>query len=428
MNRIHSLQTTFKAFIHWFLKASWKKKVLVAFAVGFVGFIVTSPLRAKGPAYTTEAVTKDTVIDTVSESGNVASSGRFDVYSPSTGYIEEVYVQNGAIVAPGDNLFKVKSTATAQEQATAYTAYQNAVSAAKTAEQSKLTYQALIGKDRQAVLDAQNAVDYKNSNSTNPSTKKDYTELEKQSIDAALENARQTFSADEKKYIEADTAIAAARASINSTWLAYQATQDIVVTAPAPGSIANFSYSIGDKVTANSSTTLTSSSTVPTLVILGDLSRTNIRIALNEVDVDKVQVGQEATITFDAFRDKKFIGRVSTIDTAGTNTNGVITYIATINLNSIDTTIKTEMTATVSIETAKHENVLTVPNSAVKPYKGSKAVVVLGKSKDTQVKNKAGKELPLHYVPVKVGLKGITRTEILEGVTEGMQVVTSSIN
>jgi multidrug efflux pump subunit AcrA (membrane-fusion protein) len=86
------------------------------------------------------------------------------------------------------------------------------------------------------------------------------------------------------------------------------------------------------------------------------------------------------------------------------------------------------MTATVSIETAKHENVLTVPNSAVKPYKGGKAVVVVGVTKDSQVKNKAGKKLPFHYVPVKVGLKGITRTEIISGVSEKTEVVTSSIN
>lgn len=412
----------FNKITNWYRKTSWKKKIGIALLILIILFFATAPLRTKGPQYTTEPVTRASISDIVSESGNVASSGRFDVYSTSTGYIEEVYVGNGDSVKRGANLFKVKSTATPQDQATAYANYQNAVSAQKTAEQSKLTYQALLGKDRQAVLDAQNDVDYKNNNTSNPATKKDYTDLEKQSIDSLLGNSRQTFTADEKKYIEADVAINAAKASVNSTWLAYLATQDLIITAPAPGTIANFSASAGDKVTANAA------SVTPALVILGDISKTTIKIPLNEVDVDKVKTSQKATITFDAFRERKYKGHISTIDTAGTNTNGVITYNATIVVDNSDSNIKTEMTATVSIETAKQEDVLTVPNSAVKPYKGGKAVIVAGENKDSQVKNKAGKKLPYHYIPVKVGLKGITRTEIITGINEGTQVVSSSIN
>ncbi|CAN5193128.1 HlyD family efflux transporter periplasmic adaptor subunit [soil metagenome] len=429
MNIMHSLKNKIVSWKNWFQKASWKKKIALIVAVIIVIYIATSPLRSKGTVYTTEPVSKNTVIDTVSESGNIASSGRFDVYSTSTGYIEEVYVQNGIMVERGDDLFKVKSTSTPQEQASAYTSYQNAASAQKTSEQNKLTYQALLGKDRQTVIDAQNAVDFKNNNTVNPATKKEYTDLEKQSIDASIENARQTFTADEKKYLDVDTSINAAKAAVNSTWLAYQATKDVVVGAPAPGVIANFSYSIGDKVVANASSALSSaSSATPALVILGDLSKVSVKIPLNEVDVNKVKIGQAATITFDAFRDRKYKGHVSTIDTAGTNTNGVITYNASVVIDNPDTNIKTEMTATVAIETARHANVLTVTNSAVKPYKGGKAVLVKGEDKANLVKNKAGKQLPLHYVPVKIGLKGVTRTEITSGVTEGMEVVTSSIN
>ncbi len=101
MNIINSLFKKITSLKDWFFKASWKKKLIV-FIVAFVAlFILTSPLRAKPPTYTTEPVTKATVADIVSESGNVASSGRFDVYSPSTGYIEESYVQNGDPIKVG---------------------------------------------------------------------------------------------------------------------------------------------------------------------------------------------------------------------------------------------------------------------------------------------------------------------------------------
>jgi multidrug resistance efflux pump len=401
--------------------------VLVIVGIILALLVLTSPFRKKTPLYTTEPVTRSTVSDIVSESGNVASSGRFDVYSTSTGYIEEVYVQNGEEVSTGDNLFKVKSTATAQEQATAYANYQTAVSSEKAAEQNTLTLDALMWTKQQALLAAQNTVNYKNNNAKNPSTNSNYTDLEKEGIDSALVEAQKDFASAEQKYKEAGIAITAGKASVTSTFIAYQATQNVVVTAPAPGRVANFSYSKGDKVSAPVATSL-SSTAVPTLVILSDLSKTTIRIPLNEVDVDKVKVGQVATIIFDALRDKQYKGRVINIDTAGTNTNGVITYNATIAIINPDTNIKTEMTATVSIQTAKHTNVLSVPNSAVKPYKGGKAVIVVGKNKNGQVKNKAGKVLPLHYVPVKIGLKGITNTEIIDGVSQNTQVVTSSIN
>ncbi len=410
-----------------FLKASKKKKLAIIMVVLAVFLILASPLRKKGPQYTTEPVTLDTVVDVVSESGNVTSSGRFDVYSSSTGYIEEVYVKNGDAIDRGESLFKVKSTATTQDQATAYTAYQSAVSTQKTAEQSKLSADASMWTSQQKVLSAQEAVIYKNNHNINPDTHLEYTQLEKDTIDAALTQARKDFSATEKKFLEADSAIAAAKASVNSTWLAYQATQNVVITAPVPGVIANFSASLGDRVTVSSSLA-TAVSGVPTLVILGDISKTVIKIAFNEVDVDKVKIGQTATITFDAFREKKFNGHIATIDTAGTNTNGVITYNATIYLNNPDANIKTEMTVTVSIETAKHENVLTVPNAGIKPYKGGKAVIVAGENKDSMVKNKAGKMLPFHYIPVKTGLKGTTRTEVTAGVSVGDWIVTSSIN
>ena len=409
------MKTIFKKLIalkNWFIKASWKKKAIIIVLMLLALFILTSPLRVKGPQYTSEPVTRDTVVDTVSESGNVTSSGRFDVYSTSTGYIEEVYVANGDSVKVGQNLFRVKSTATPQDKASAYSNYLSAQNTLNSAGSKTNSLQSAEFKANQKFIN--DAVD-RNLATDDPT----YIQ----------ENA--DWLQAEADYKNQATVVTQAQASLNSATIAYQATQDMIDTAPAPGTIANFSASVGDKVTATSATSAlasTATSGAPALVILGDISKTAIRIPLNEVDVDKVKIGQSATITFDAFRDKQYKGHVTTIDTAGTNTNGVITYNATVAIHNPDSNIKPEMTTTVSIETAKKENVLTVPNSAIKPYKGGKAVIVTGVDKDSQVKNKAGNKLPLHYVPVKVGLKGVMRTEITEGISDGTLVVSSSIN
>ena len=69
---------------------------------------------------------------------------------------------------------------------------------------------------------------------------------------------------------------------------------------------------------------------------------------------------------------------------------------------------------TQKIITEKLTNVLTVPNSAVKPYKGGRAVRVVDK------KSKEG----FKYVPVEIGLKGKDKTQILSGIKEGQEVIT----
>jgi len=109
------------------------------------------------------------------------------------------------------------------------------------------------------------------------------------------------------------------------------------------------------------------------------------------------------------------------IDTVGTNTAGVITYNATIGISNGDTNIKPGMTVTATIETSKHAGVLTVPNSAIKPYKGGKAVLEPGPGKT------GSKTAQFHYVPVTVGLKGITDTEITNGLTEGTPIITAGV-
>lgn len=369
--------------------------------------------------YVKEKAKHATIVEVVSETGNVNTAGRVDVFSSATGVIEELYVEDGDHVEENQELFHVRSTATEQEKASAYAAYQNAVSGSKTAEQGKLTVDSQMWAAQQALLEAKNARDYKNANTQNPATGKDYTELEKESIDTAVVQAEKNFRALEKKVLESDTSINAANAQVTSSLLAYQATHDVTVKAPASGIVANLSASVGDKVTADSgmaSLALTQTTTAPVLTV-ADFSNYSIRIQLNEVDIPKVAVGQKAEISLDAFSGKKFSGRVEHVDSVGTNNQGVITYVVLVTLMNPDTRIRPGMTANVDIEVDRETNVLSVPNSAVKPYKGGRAV---------RVENTKTKEL--EYIPVEVGIKGDTRTQIIKGVREGQEIIVSVPN
>jgi len=232
---------------------------------------------------------------------------------------------------------------------------------------------------------------------------------------AEYQESQDNWHAAEANYKNQQNVVAQAQAALTGASLAYQSTQDRTVTAPLSGTIANFAARVGDAVSSP-----TSISTPNPVLFIGNFSNTVVKIPLNEVDVNKIVVGEEATLIFDAMRDKEFTGKVETIDTVGTNTAGVITYNATISIDHDDNTIKPNMTVTAAIETAKRDNVLVVPNSAIKPYQKGKAVLVPGPGKNT-------KSPLFHYVPVTVGLKGVSNTEITSGVTEGMDVITAGV-
>jgi HlyD family secretion protein len=419
MDRLKNLLKPVQKPINWFRKTSIRNKIIIVVAILVAGYFAYTRIQSANaaPQYITKAIERASVTQIVSETGNIETAGRVDVYSSSTGIIEEIYIEDGASVKINQNLFKVRSIATDQEKASAYATYQSAVSTQKTAEQNKQSLDATMWTAQKTLLDARETKRVKDNN------KNDYEDLEEQSIDAAHVQAEKNFSSAEQQYKEADVEIAAAKAQVSSTWLAYQATQNLIIKAPSSGTVANLSYKVGDKVTANSSggqagsTSTTSSTGGSPVLTIANLEEYTVKLALNEVDVPKVKNGQSAELSLDAFPGKKFKGKVTHVDSLGTNTAGVITYNIVIEITNPEDTIRPSMTANVDIEVDKSENVLTVPNSAIKPYEGKKAVQVI----DPQTK--AAK-----YIPVEVGIKSPEKTEIKSGVSEGTQVITGSRN
>ncbi|MDP1808795.1 MAG: efflux RND transporter periplasmic adaptor subunit [Actinomycetota bacterium] len=191
--------------------------------------------------------------------------------------------------------------------------------------------------------------------------------------------------------------------------------QEDIVTSPAHGTVTNLAIINGTHVDP-AATGTAAVSAMPALLIT-DMSSYTIRPQINEVDIDKIKTGLKATISFDAIRDKTFAGTIANVDTVGTNTQGVITYNTYITVTDPPNELRPMMTAGVDIETTKHDNVLTVPNIALKPYRGGKAVQVLDKKTNKP-----------RYVPVKVGIVGSLRTEITEGVQEGQKVITGTLS
>ena len=176
---------------------------------------------------------------------------------------------------------------------------------------------------------------------------------------------------------------------------------------------------MGSAVNASTSTTSTSNSssttttTANTVLVIGDFSLLTIKAQANEVDVPSLAAGQKATVTLDAFPDKTFVGTVSSVDSIGTSSSGVVTYNVYITLVSPPPTIHSGMTASAVIQTNKKNNVLKVPTTAIQTTDGASTVQVM---KNGQVSN----------FDVEIGIADDTNTEIVSGLTEGQTVVTST--
>lgn len=148
-------------------------------------------------------------------------------------------------------------------------------------------------------------------------------------------------------------------------------------------------------------------------VALVDLSRLDLSITLSEVDVPQVQEGQSVEITLDAEPGKVLTGTVTSVDLVGATTQGVVNYAATIAIHDPTETIRPGMNASASIILAHRENVLLVPNRAVRSSgnRGRTATVLY--------------QGQLIDVPVTLGLSGDTQSEVVDGLREGDVVLVS---
>lgn len=388
---------------------STKKKVLLilGIVIGLVVINVIISSATKPDPFTIESVKRSNITEVVTESGNIVTSGRHDVYSPSNGVVSETYVENGMQVNEGDVLFVVKSSASDQEEDAAHANYLSALSSLNSAQAASNTLRASMYAEWKLFRDLATNSTYEKGD--------DSPDIENRKA-AEFQIAQDEWLAAEKKFKDQETAIAQANAAVASTKALYLATQDATVVAPVSGTVANLGFTKGSTVSIESISALGSVSQ-PALMIISDFEN-EILIELSETDVAKVKPNQRVDLSINAIPNKKFKGKVSRVDSIGTNTQGVISYKAFITLDDNNSDIRQGMTVDAEITTKELKNVLSVPNSAVKPYQGGRAVRV----PDSKMPEK------FRYVPVVIGVRGVNNTQIIEGLEEGQEVITTLSN
>src|SRR5262252_3578540 len=132
-----------------------------------------------------------------------------------------------------------------------------------------------------------------------------------------------------------------------------------IIRAPVDGVVVARNVDVGQTVAA--------SLQAPVLfVIAQDLSKMQVDTNVDEADVGRVQVGQQTTFTVDAFPTRTFTGAITQVRKAAQNVQNVITYDVVVSADNSDLKLLPGMTANIKVVTDHRDNVLQVPNAALR--------------------------------------------------------------
>ena len=196
-----------------------------------------------------------------------------------------------------------------------------------------------------------------------------------------------------------DTDIQSAKARI----VADQATLSVgQLAAPFDGTITEVDVMVGDLVRSGD---------------LGfqidDISSQYVDLQISEVDINKVELGQSATLTFDGVTEKQYNGKVDRLGMVGKVNSGAVDYVVSVKLTDADSKVRSGMTASASIVVGEKKDALLVPSIAIQTVNNQTVIDVRRGGQVTQV-------------VVETGLSSDTQTEILSGdVKAGDEVVVS---
>ena len=181
------------------------------------------------------------------------------------------------------------------------------------------------------------------------------------------------------------------------------AEKDYEITASSSGRVITKNIKVGDKVD-------TMSSSQPMAVIY-DMSSLKFELMIDELDINKIAIGQEVKITADALNGKEYFGTVKSVSIDGKEENGVTSYPVMVHISEFDDNLLPGMNIDAEIAVGSVKDVLAIPKSAVTR---DNIVYVAGKKED------ALDDAPEGYKSVKVvtGLNDGDYIEIISGLSE----------
>jgi len=383
--------------------------VLIAFAIigkkmGWIGGVANQKVAV-------EKVSLRTIVETVSASGKIQPEIEVKISSDVSGEIVSLMVKEGQKVKRGQLLCKIRPDI--------YESYLDRASAALNTSKANLS----------------------NAEARFIQTEQAYDRNSKLIKDKIISEA--DFELIKSNYLSAKADVQAAKFNVKSAEASVKEAKDnlfkTTVFSPVDGTVSKLNVELGERVLGTSQMTGTE------IMRIANLNSMEVSVDVNENDINRLSIGDTATVEVDAFLDQSFKGVVTEIansaSVVGASADQVTNFPVKIRilsesyskLNSKDknlaSPLRPGLSATVEIQTEKTVNILTVPiqsvttrEDSVDDKNTSKTIVSASASSMKEFifvveNNKVIK------LPVKTGIQDDMYIEIKEGLKEGQEVV-----
>jgi len=294
--------------------------------------------KQQAPTVQTALVTRRDIIIDAQANGNIEPIAVIEVKSKASGVITKMTVETGTRVNPGDLLVQI-DTRDVQNRF-------DQAQASLAAAEAKLSVSESDKKRNEEMFKARVITPQ---------------EFEKVAVD----------------YENAKSGVVSAKANLD---IARQQLEDATVRAPSEGTIIDKTVSEGTVIA--SATGSVSGGT--TIVKMADLGVVRIRALFNETDIGNVHAGQAANVTVDAYSDKRFSGVVEKIEPQAVVQQNVTMFPVLVNLQNQEGLLRPGMNGQVSVLIDERDNVVAIPNDAIKnPREAVATGALLGLSADS---------------------------------------------
>jgi HlyD family secretion protein len=375
-----------------------RKLLIATVLVTVTGLTANAIYSRRGtalPEVTTAAVTRGSVISVVSASGTLEAVTTVQVGTQVSGAVQSLHADFNSIVKKGQVLARLDPSLfqTQVQQARA-----NLVQAEADVERLRVALtDAGVKLARARELAAKQLI---------PATDVEAADVAQRSAEAQVRSA--------------SAQVTQARAALSQAEVNLQKT---VIASPINGIVISRNVDVGQTVAA--------SLQAPTLfMIAADLSEMQVKASIDESDLGQIHAGQAVSFRVDAYPDAEFHGTVTQVRLNPVVEQNVVTYAAIIAAPNADLRLRPGMTANVSVEVARRENVLRVPATALRFAPTDEVLAALGEEPPAAGSAPRNRTLwiydgGLHPIRVTPGATDGTYTEIVAGsVAEGAIVAT----
>lgn len=303
--------------------------LVVVIGVGVAAYFMLQ--REPAPTFLTAPLTRGDLVETIETTGTLEPLLQVEVGAQVSGRVIEVLVDHNHVVKEGDLLARIDPLPFEAQVAQARASVMSAKAELRRAQADLRLQEANLARQKDLAEARLNA---------------------RADLDAA-QGARDTAAA------QVDVAVARVAQAEGALTAAQQNLEYTRIFAPVDGTVITRAVDPGQTVAA--------SFQAPVLFLIAqDLTTMRVIATIDEADVGKVQEGIKASVRVDAYPRESFEGVVGELRVAATNTNGVVTYPAVIDVPNAERKLRPGMTATVTLTTAERKGVLRVPNAALR--------------------------------------------------------------